>query len=641
MNLKKSHFFELSLVLLLAALVRLHGLTSFSLSNDELSALARLRFDSFSEMIKGGVYPDFHPAGIETFLYFWTMLFGNGEWMVRLPFALLGIGSVFLLFKIGERWFSPAAGLAAAAAFSVLEYPLLYSQIARPYSPGLFFVLLATYFWTRMLFPDKDRQESYSWKTGLLFSLSVSACMYVHYFSFISAGLLCITGLFFLNKSNWRYYIFSGILIVVLYIPHFQILIHQLAKGGVGGADGWLGPPDGSTFMKYIDYGFNNAKYVKYLFLGLFFGTAIAYKQSYKITRFHLFAVLFFLVPYLIAYYYSIYKNPVLQFSVLLFSFPFLILFATSLLPRINNKAATLAFVTIILAGCSWSSFAVNRYYTQQHFTEFRGIAERIKQIDDKLGVHTVSRAINIHDPFYINYYLRKLNHLTPFGIYRISEPGEIPAFAQFIDTVTTPYFIYAFSNMYDDPKLEMMVRSKFPYLLLRDSMLNSGLRLYCKLPVDSALNNEPYHIYNYGFESNEWDGEQLFRDSAMAFSGKYAALITPENEYGPTFNIKLSEFPVYPGSRIEVSAAFESDEWPCNGKLILSIDDNEKNISWQGEPVGRFLTSIHKWGRVYLVAEVPGSLSGNEVLKLYYWNEKKESARMDDVKIAFYGKRP
>jgi len=47
----------------------------------------------------------------------------------------------------------------SAATLCVLEFPLLYSQIARPYSAGLLFTLLAAYFWSA-IFIDKIKYPS-------------------------------------------------------------------------------------------------------------------------------------------------------------------------------------------------------------------------------------------------------------------------------------------------------------------------------------------------------------------------------------------------------------------------------------------------------------------------------------------------
>ena len=196
---------HLRLILLLALALRLYGLTAFSLSNDELSALSRLQFNSFSLLIHEGVYPDFHPAGIQVFMYIWTWVFGYSEWAVRMPFALMGVVSVYLVYRIGRALFSESTGLLASGALAVLAFPLLYSQIARPYSPGLLCSMASVFFLIRFLGLDRNRTgepvSKGNWSDVLGFVVSVSACMYTHYFSFIFAGLVCLIGLLFLDKT--------------------------------------------------------------------------------------------------------------------------------------------------------------------------------------------------------------------------------------------------------------------------------------------------------------------------------------------------------------------------------------------------------------------------------------------------------
>ncbi|MFM7078831.1 MAG: glycosyltransferase family 39 protein, partial [Bacteroidota bacterium] len=193
------------IILLVALAMRLYSLTGFSLSNDELSALSRLQFSGFSEIMEKGVIPDFHPAGVQLFLYYWIKVFGFSEFAVRFPFAIMGVVSVLLLFRIGKSWFGESTGLLAASALAILEFPLLYSQIARPYSPGLMCGLAAVFFWTRFLGVarngDADLNRRGALKDGIGFALSVSACMYTHYFAFIFAGLVCLAGLFFVKRD--------------------------------------------------------------------------------------------------------------------------------------------------------------------------------------------------------------------------------------------------------------------------------------------------------------------------------------------------------------------------------------------------------------------------------------------------------
>ncbi len=626
-------------ILAIAMLLRLSGLTGFSLSNDELSALARLQFDSAREVIDQGVYVDFHPAGVQLFLYGWTLLFGFGEWIVRLPFALMGVLSVLMIYKVGREWFGEPTGLLAAAALAVLEYPLLYSQIARPYSPGLLFSLMAAYFWTRLLF--SERQETVTIKslipamTG--FVLSVSACMYIHYFSFIMAGVLCFTGLFFMTRKRIIPYLVCGFCIVVLYIPHSEIFLHQLSKGGVGGAEGWLGPPGKDAFYQYIDYVFNNNVLLKYIFLIITAGTVLAYRGSFRVTKFHLLSLIFFVVPFSIAYYYSIYKNPVFQHSVLLFSFPFLLLLLFAFIPR-QSKGITVTFLLlVVISGGVYSTVYANGYYSTPHFSEFRKIARDVKEIDNKIGKDEITRVINIFHPYYINYYLDKFNHQTTFAAYSILNEAEKKKFYRIIDTCSTTYFLYAYSNTYDPPEYDIIIRSKFPWLVRNDTMLNSGLRLYTSVRSDSSLNILPFLEIENGFEAALWPGEENLLDSLTSYQGKYSIRLNKQVEFSPGLSVPLKSLYIEPGSAVELSCAFKTDGDDSGIKMVISLEKDQVTYLWKGEGISTFNPGSNNWFRMYMWAELPKDTPTDALLKIYCWNEKFQTANLDDLRIKIY----
>ena len=98
-------------ILLVAAVLRLWRLGQVPFMHDEFSALFRLKFDNFHDLIQYGVKEgDSHPAGVQVFLYYWTKLVGWNELWVKLPFALMGIASVYLIYLIGRQWFNRKVG---------------------------------------------------------------------------------------------------------------------------------------------------------------------------------------------------------------------------------------------------------------------------------------------------------------------------------------------------------------------------------------------------------------------------------------------------------------------------------------------------------------------------------------------------
>ena len=53
--------------------------------------------------------------------------------------------------------------------------------------------------------------------------ISAALCCYNHHFSLFFAAIVGITGLFFLKKAQVKPYLLSGVLILVLYLPHLPI----------------------------------------------------------------------------------------------------------------------------------------------------------------------------------------------------------------------------------------------------------------------------------------------------------------------------------------------------------------------------------------------------------------------------------
>lgn len=630
------------MIMAVAAFLRLSGLTAASLSNDELSALSRLQFDSFSDLIKFGVYPDFHPAGVQVFLFYWTHLFGNSEWIVRLPFALCGIGSVFLLYKIGRQWFSESAGLLAAAALAVLEFPLLYSQIARPYSPGLFFSLAAVYFWSRLLI-GRDPQQAVDKKDWLHvtgFSLSVAACMYIHYFSFIMAGIICAAGLFFVNRKILIPYLISGVVIVLLYIPHLDIFLHQLAKGGVGGAEGWLGPPKPDAFRKYIEFIFNNSKQLLLIFFIMMCGTILVYRREMRFNKMRVVAVLFFAVPFAIAYFYSLYRNPVYQHSVLLFSFPFLLLFIFSFVPQGPVSFTTRFLATIVLVAGYQSTVVENKFYSTPHFSEFRDIAKTISDLNTKLGKENVTTTVNVFSPYYLTYYTDLFNFDAKFAITSVMNNEEVRQFNAILTNSKTPYFIFAFSNTYDDPALDLLIRTRYPFVIQSKSYLNSGIRCYSISTSDTIQGRTPLAVLDYGFENLEWDNEISFRDSTLRYAGNYSVKVDSASEFGPGLFRKAGFYKLVKGSEIEMSIKAYCPGKVCNAKVVISVEQGDKSLIWSAADAARFMTGTNEWFTMVVPVTIDQTLPEDATVKIYLWNEKRETFNVDDFKLRIYSPR-
>src|SRR5258708_10513726 len=86
-------------------------------------------------------------------------LFGLNEFTARLPFALMGIATIFLTILLGRRWFSPGAGLLAGLFLAIDPWHVVFTRIGFLVAAVPLFTTLALYVFTRFvdeLQPDEQ-----------------------------------------------------------------------------------------------------------------------------------------------------------------------------------------------------------------------------------------------------------------------------------------------------------------------------------------------------------------------------------------------------------------------------------------------------------------------------------------------------
>lgn len=164
----------------------------------------------------------------------------------------MGIASVMLVYVIARRWYGEWPALLPTAMLAVTQFTVYYSVIARPYIAGLFLMLCMLYCWTRILL---DKEYKLHWLA--LLALSAAGCAYTHYFCMLSAFLLGLAGLLFVDRQHWWHYLLACIGAVLLFLPHWGITSHQLFDlQGIGGAGGWLGKPTPSFLPSFLSFRF-------------------------------------------------------------------------------------------------------------------------------------------------------------------------------------------------------------------------------------------------------------------------------------------------------------------------------------------------------------------------------------------------
>jgi len=330
------------------------------LVGDDLSALLRTHYDSWNELVEKGLKTDVHPPGIQVFLFFWNRIFTDQAWWIKLPFIGLSLLNVFLTWLLGRRLGMQQSANLAALFMAALQFPVFYGQLARMYAPGTTVILGLS-----LVYLQGKNKAGFSWKRLVLQGILLALAAYIHHLAALSALLVWLSGFLSFRRPLRLEWLGAASLGLLLFLPAMPLWLEQVRLGGVGGEQGWLGKPEPDFFLAFLAYLFHY--YIPlYLSAGLLFVLALR-KQAWFT------GLLWFVVPALIAYAYSLLRNPVLQFSTLHFSLPFFLLFLSSGIDRLPKlwSSATLCFMLILVTG---SLLGIRRHPYMQSKEPFRGI---------------------------------------------------------------------------------------------------------------------------------------------------------------------------------------------------------------------------------------------------------------------------
>ena len=617
----------LFIILLVAITTRFYHFTEIPFTHDEFSALFRTDFDTFSELIDQGVRNDGHPAGIQVFLFYWTKMVGQAPWLVKLPFLIFGILSVLLIFLIGRKWYNATVALLSAAFMAILQYPVMYSQIARPYISGLFFTLAMVWFWTLII---KKPGMSF-WKNALGLIIASTLCAYNHHFSLLMAGIVWATGLLLIKRALLVKYIIAGAIVILLYLPHLGIFLHQLSLGGI---EGWLSKPDNDFILKYLGYIFHFSLMLTGITVFIVLIPLLSGKFNLKFNyKFWLFTA-WFLLPLVIGFLYSRYINAVIQYSVLIFSFPFLFF---AIFGHIKNQKKWIngALVALIL---------ISGLYTliekRKHYEVFYNNAHEHIVIDNPNAGNTENKTLAIiHADKEINkYYENKYGYDLDYV--RYNDFNTQGAFISFLKKQSHKYKQVYFGGLSSSSAIIIpIIQSYFPKVLWHNTYHGGDTYLFSQ--ETGADRNV---IATMTFDKKEKYGWKGIKKKGMTRatddSTNSVYHMKPDMEWGPGYTLLLDTVLTNQNNFIDATIQFNSKTKPNEMLFVLNVKDGDETIFWKARPFEQFITNNDsmQWYTAFHSAKLSDiRLNGGELhVRFSIWNKGKNDIWLDNFKVSY-----
>jgi predicted membrane protein len=217
----------LAVILAVAGVLRFVGLETPSLWWDEIYTPLTARYPAsfiFEYCRSFEIQPPYF-----FFLAKPLMWLGQGDFALRFPYALAGLGLVYLIWRLGLRAFGPAAGLGAAALVAVNPMLLWLSRTLRVY-PLLHLGLAASLLLFVNSFADRRRYA----EAGLY---AVNAVLLLlHYTAVLMVGAefacLVVWRIFFPFPGGTRAVVRFGIVSLVSFAPAAPFFFSGMVDGG-------------------------------------------------------------------------------------------------------------------------------------------------------------------------------------------------------------------------------------------------------------------------------------------------------------------------------------------------------------------------------------------------------------------------
>ncbi|MCH8555327.1 MAG: glycosyltransferase family 39 protein [Schleiferiaceae bacterium] len=601
-------------IVFVGAILRFYNYFEIPFTHDEFSALLRTRFETLSEVIALGVKAsDTHPPGIQVFLWLLTRMVGETTWLLKLPFTIMGIGSIYLTFRIGKLWFNESVGLLSAAVVSFSQYTIFYSQIARPYISGFFFCLLFALSISELAFSTSDKLPK-RWGFFLLISGVLAA--YNHHFSLLTAFVIGLSSLFFIPRRFVQSYLLIGVGIAILYLPNLPIFMHQL---GLGGVESWLAKPEARFILDFVHYVFHysTAPLLGVVVIFLFFTkksgiVLFGWKRKLLVGS-------WFVLPFSIGYLYSVYVNAVLQYSVIIFGFMGLLLLLFSFVP--NQKGWRNFFGVVILLATFLPTLVENR----QHYRIF--YASPYEELLNDRNQLVADIPTWLHSqPHIIEDFFEKGIERFPFEWTDSLNTTEMLDALNVYSEQHDYFFLGAFSTL--PPHIVPLIQGYFPTIVETKHYFNASSYLFGK-----GENKIEETIATTAFETGALPLWDYIETSALSDTGTY--LITSQMEHALEFQLPVKLAAKHPNDFIDMIVTGKYLEGDASDFLLVST--LEEGVSfWGSTSIAHFIKADSTFRAVHTLklSDIPIH-NRYPSLKTRLWNNSGASVAIEQISIA------
>lgn len=614
-------------ILLTCLILRLLPLFDYQYTFDEWSGLYRTDFGSFSELIEKGVKIDAHPAFVQVLIYYLRMFFGYTTWIIKLPFLLFSFGVIIYGYGFSLKNFSKQTAIIASAIFSFSLIFVYYAPIARMYISGAFFSIGLLYHFFEIFFLKNDKKIHF-----FFFGLFALLSALNQHINALFAFTVCASGLFFIHKNNYKPYLLTCVVVILLYLPHLSVTLYQFGIAGIGYEQGgWLAKPEPDAWLTFLKVLLGTGRtYLLFIFLIILCFIANR-KLQFSNKQFYL--ILLFIINYLIIYFYSIFRAAVLQYSVMLFSSVAAVLAISSFI-NFKNKYFFYCAFAMITSVLIFKTYYRKDYLNQSVKNIYEYQFEKTIAYKKKFGNENVYAIYFDADTLMRDVLFKRNNYSFDCQLSKDTVVKSLKYFNHFVSKLKSDFLIMASS----DPQHQAIAMDYFPFLI--EDIETQGLyfKVYSKksnsnLAEDKRVLHHSTFKYPNGFIFDKPNGLDIV-------NSRISLDIDSTNEFPFAARARLSEVSDKEGQVILVKAKVKIKQNNLSGvKLCISFNDIKTDSSYFYTDTNSddYVLAKDSCLSLYATAYLGTSfkhIKDKTKITAFIWNTKKERFRLIDLEI-------
>lgn len=389
MGTKIAGWGTIAIIVAVGSWVRFRYLGADSLWLDEAVTWQQSN-DSLADLIRRTANDTYPPLN-NLLVYGSINLFGDREWALRLPSAILGTANIFALYWLGSMTVGRVAALLAAAFLALSGFHVWYSQEARMYA---LLALAATLFAASSFYFVRSPTIA----RVILVGISGLALLYSHVFGALNwiAIVLAVSVCTRTEREPVlcnRYWLAANISAALIFAPWAWLLKKKATE--LSGVGFWTPYPTLAVIYTELN-GLFGGRLMGALLLA---GIALALIPKKRPSATSVLAV-WAVMPILLAYFASLVSTPIFISRYLIGALPAILLLAAYGLTRFASGWARTSVASGIAAAILITSFT--RYATAPR-EDWRGVAA---MLEERLRP---SDCVLVHGPAVpLDYYYRK-----------------------------------------------------------------------------------------------------------------------------------------------------------------------------------------------------------------------------------------